>query len=154
GLLRQVFREVDPEVPVTLQTMPELVLRTVSDKRFTMMVLGTFGALALLLAVVGIYAVVSFAVAQRSREIGVRRALGATPAEVSALVLRTTLIAVIPGLVLGGLLTLASSRALRALLYGVSPFDPATLLLALGALGAAALVATLVPAWRALHLPP
>ena len=152
--LRRVIREVDAEVPVVLQTMPQLVSRTVADRRFTMLVLGTFGGLALLLAIVGIYGVVSYAVAQRTREIGVRRALGATPGRVRTLVLRSTLVAVVPGLVLGALLTLVSSRALGAFLYGVSPFDPPTLAIAVGALGAAALVAGLVPAWRAVRVDP
>ncbi|HEV8612626.1 MAG TPA: ABC transporter permease [Gemmatimonadales bacterium] len=152
--LRLAIRAADPEVPVVLQSMPELVAGTVSDKRFTMLVLGTFGALALLLAIVGIYGVVSYSVAQRTREIGVRRALGATPGRVSTLVLRTTLAAVVPGLVAGALLALANSRALGALLYGVSPFDVPTLLMAVGALGAAALLASLVPAWRAVRVDP
>ena len=152
--LRRVIREVDPEVPVVLQTMPQLVSRTVADRRFTMLVLGTFGGLALLLAIVGIYGVVSYAVAQRTREIGVRRALGATPGRVSTLVLRSTLAAVVPGLVLGALLTVANSRALGAFLYGVSPFDLPTLAMAVGGLGGAALLASLVPAWRAIRVDP
>ena len=152
--LRLAIRAVDPEVPVVFRTMPELVARTVADKRFTMLVLGTFGALALLLAMVGIYGVVSYAVAQRTREIGVRRAMGATPGRVSTLVLRSTLAAVVPGLVVGALLTLANARALGALLYGVSPFDMPTLVMAVGALGAAALLASLVPTWRAIRVDP
>jgi putative ABC transport system permease protein len=119
-----------------------------------MLVLGTFGALALLLAVVGIYGVVSYAVAQRTREIGVRRALGATPGRVGTLVLRSTLAAVVPGLLVGALLTLVNAKALGALLYGVSPFDPPTLAIAVGALGAAALLASVVPAWRAVRVDP
>jgi len=152
--LRAAVRAVDPEVPVVLQTMPELVAGTVAARRFTMLVLGTFGALALLLAIVGIYGVVSYAVAQRTREIGVRRALGATPGRVRTLVLGTTLGAVVPGLLIGALLTLANSRALGSLLYGVSPFDLPTLVIAVAALGAAALVASLVPAWRAVRVDP
>lgn len=152
--LRTAIRAVDPEVPVVLRTMPELVAGTVVDKRFTMLVLGTFGALALLLAIVGIYGVVSYAVAQRTREIGVRRALGATPGRVGTLVLRSTLAAVIPGLVVGALLTLANAKALGALLYGVSPFDLPTLVMAVGTLGAASLLASLVPAWRAVRVDP
>ena len=152
--VRQAVRSVDPEVPVELQTMQEMVAGTVTDRRFTMLVLGTFGALALLLAIVGISGVVSYAVAQRTREIGVRRALGATRGRVSRLVLGTTLAAVVPGLVLGAVLTLGNARALRAFLYGVSPFDLATLGIAVGALGAAALLASLVPAWRAARVDP
>jgi len=154
GPLRLAVSAVDPEVPVVFRTMPELVSRTVADKRFTMLVLGTFGALALLLALVGIYGVVSYAVAQRTREIGVRRALGATPGRVSTLVLKSTLAAVLPGLALGALLTLANARVLGAFLYGVSPFDLPTLLMATGALGLAALLASLVPAWRAVRVDP
>jgi putative ABC transport system permease protein len=154
GALRAAVRAVDPDVPVVLQTMPELVARTVAERRFTMLMLGTFGGLALLLAIVGIYGVVSYAVAQRTREIGVRRALGATPGRVGRLVLGTTLTAVVPGLVAGALLTLVNSRALGAFLYGVSPFDVPTLLLVVVALGAAALVASLVPAWRATRVDP
>lgn len=152
--LRQAIRGVDPEVPVQERTLEELVLRTVADKRFTMLVLGTFGALALVLALLGVYGVVSYGVAQRTREIGVRRALGASPARVSWLVLRATVAAVLPGLAAGAALTLITSRALRALLYGVSPFDPPTLGLALGALGLAAVLASVVPAWRALRVDP
>lgn len=154
GTLRAAMRAVDPDVPVVLQTMPELVARTVVERRFTMLVLGTFGGLALLLAIVGIYGVVSYAVAQRTREIGVRRALGATPGRVGRLVLGTTLTAVVPGLVAGALLTLVNSRALGAFLYGISPFDLPTLGMVVGALGAAALVASLVPAWRATRVDP
>jgi predicted permease len=152
--LTGAIRSVDPEVPVVVRTMPELVARTVSDKQFTMLVLGTFGALALLLAMVGIYGVVSYAVAQRTREIGVRRALGATPARVGGLVLGTTLAAVVPGLLIGAVLALLSSRALGAFLYGVSPFDVGALGLAVGGLGGAAILASLVPAWRAVRVDP
>jgi putative ABC transport system permease protein len=145
---------VDPDVPLVLQTMPQLVARTVSDKRFTMLVLGTFGGLALLLAIVGIYGVVSYAVAQRTREIGVRRALGASGGQVRRMVLASTFRAVAPGLLLGAGLALVSANALRALLYGISPFDPATIALAVLALGGAALLACLVPAWRAARVDP
>jgi putative ABC transport system permease protein len=152
--LTAAIRSVDPEVPVVVRTMPELVARTVSDKRFTMLVLGTFGGLALLLAIVGIYGVVSYAVAQRTREIGVRRALGASGGQVRRMVLASTFRAVAPGLLLGAGLALVSANALRALLYGISPFDPATIALAVLALGGAALLACLVPAWRAARVDP
>ncbi|MEO8449825.1 MAG: FtsX-like permease family protein, partial [Gemmatimonadota bacterium] len=152
--LRLAVRAVDPEVPAVLSTMPELVARTVADKRFTMLVLGTFGALALLLAIVGIYGVISYAVAQRTREFGVRRALGATTGRVSTLVLKSTLAAVVPGLLIGALLTVVNARALGAFLYGVSPFDLPALIMVVAALGAAAVLASLVPAWRALRIDP
>jgi predicted permease len=152
--LRDAIRSVDPEVPMLLRTLPEVVARSVADKRFTMLMLSCFGGLGLLLALVGIYGVVSYAVAQRTREIGVRRALGASPWRLQAMVLGGTLRAILPGLGAGVLLALAAGRALGALLYGVRPFDPATLAAALGALGAAGLVASLVPAWRAARVDP
>jgi ABC-type antimicrobial peptide transport system permease subunit len=152
--LRPAIQAVDPEVPVVLRTMADLVAGTVADLRFAMLVLGAFGALALLLAIVGIYGVHSYAVAQRTREIGVRRALGATAARVSSLVLRSTLVAVVPGLVIGALLTVGNAQALGAFLYGVSPFDVPTLVVAEGAIGLAALLASVVPAGRAIRIDP
>ena len=152
--LRGAVRGIDPEVPSLLRSMPDVVARSVADKRFTMLMLSSFGGLALLLALVGIYGVVSYAVAQRTRELGVRRALGASPWQLKALVLGGTLRAILPGLGAGVLLALAAGRALGALLYGVRPFDPATLAAALGALGLAGVVASLVPAWRAARVDP
>lgn len=152
--IRDAVRAVDPEVPVVMRTMPEYVAETVADRRFTMIVLGAFGALALVLSLVGIYGVVSYTVAQRVREIGVRRALGATGGRVSALVLRTALGAVVPGLVVGAGLALLAGRAMSAMLYGVQPSDLPTLMTAVTALGAAAVVASLIPAWRAVRVDP
>ena len=152
--LRGAVRAVDPEVPVVLAGMEELVLGTVADRRFTMLVLATFGVLALVLALVGIYGVVSYAVAQRSREIGVRRALGATTGSVGTLVLRTTFAAVVPGLAAGVVLTLLSARALGALLYEVEATDVPTLVTTVATLGVAALLASLVPVWRAVKVDP
>ena len=152
--IRQAVRAVDPEMPVVMRTMPEFVAETVAGRRFTMLVLGAFGALALVLSLVGIYGVVSYAVAQRVREIGVRRALGATAGRVSALVLRTALAAVVPGLVVGAGLAVLGARAMQALLYGVGPTDVPTLVTAVVTLGVAAVVASLIPAWRALRVDP
>jgi ABC-type antimicrobial peptide transport system permease subunit len=134
--------------------MPELVSATVADKRFIMLVLSTFGGLALLLAIVGIYGVISYGVAQRTREIGVRRALGATAGQVSTLVVRSMLGAVVPGLLIGAILTMANARTLGAFLYGVSPFDLPTLVVAECAIGVAALLASVIPAGRAVRIDP
>lgn len=152
--LRRAVQAVDPEVPVLPRTMPELVAGTVADKRFTMLMLATFGGLALLLALVGVYGVVSYAVARRTREIGVRRALGATPLQLRGMVVGSTLRVVLPGLGAGLLLALAGGRALGGLLYGVRSYDPATLAGSLAALGLAAVLASLVPAWRAARVDP
>ena len=134
--------------------MEALVAQSVADRRFTMLVLGAFAAVALLLALVGIYAVVSYAVSQRTREIGVRVALGATAGEVRKLVLGAAMRAVIPGLVVGGGLAMGSAQLLRSLLYGVTPFDAAALAGAVGVLGGAAVISSLLPAVRATRVDP
>jgi putative ABC transport system permease protein len=119
-----------------------------------MLVLGAFATVALVMAVVGIYAVVSYAVAQRTREIGVRLALGASPVEVGTLVVKSALMAIVPGLVIGGAIAVASANFLRSLLYGVSPFDPLALAAAMVLLGIAAIVSCAIPATRATRVDP
>jgi ABC-type antimicrobial peptide transport system permease subunit len=134
--------------------MNDLVNQSVADRRFTMLVLGAFATVALLLAVVGIYAVVSYAVAQRTREIGVRLALGATGGQVRVLVLGSAMRAVVPGLIVGAALAAGTAQALRTMLYGVTPFDIAALAAAIGLLGFAAVVSSLLPALRATRVDP
>jgi predicted permease len=153
-LIRREIAAVDREVPVEIGTMNDLVTQSVADRRFTMLVLGAFAAVALLLAVVGIYAVVAYAVAQRTREIGVRLALGATAGQVRGLVLASAMRAVVPGLAVGALLAAGSAQALRTLLYKVTPFDGAALAAAVGVLGLAAVISSLLPAMRATRVDP
>ena len=112
------------------------------------------GGLALFLAVVGAYGVKAFLVTRRTREIGVRLALGATPADVMRQMLRESLGLTIAGLALGLLLAAAIARLLSALLYGVSPSDPLTLLAVSLVLAGATLLASLLPARRAARLDP
>jgi predicted permease len=152
--LRTALSSIDPQVPATFRPLDEVVSASVSTRRFTMLVLGTFAATALLLATVGIYGVVSYSVAQRTREIGVRRALGATPGEVRRMVVAASMKAIVPGLVAGVVLALAGAQALRALLYGVSPFDVQALIAAVAVLGAAGFAASLIPATRATRIDP
>ncbi len=153
-LIRREVAAIDHEVPVEIGTMNDLVNQSVADRRFTMLVLGAFATVALLLAVVGIYAVVSYAVAQRTREIGVRLALGATAGQVRRLVLASAMRAVVPGLAVGALLAAGTAQALRTMLYGVTPFDAAALAAAVGLLGFAAVVSSLLPAVRATRVDP
>ena len=153
-LIRREVAAIDREVPVEIKTMSDLVTQSVADRRFTMLVLGAFAAIGLLLAVVGIYAVVSYAVAQRTREIGVRLALGATAGQVRGMVLSSAMRSVIPGLAIGALLAAAAAQALRTLLYGVTPFDLLALAGAIGLLGFAAVVSSLLPAMRATRVDP
>jgi hypothetical protein len=154
SLLRREIAAVDPLVPVEQGTMASIVDRSVADRKFMMLLLGAFAGIALILALVGIYAVVSYTVVQRTRELGVRLALGATPARVRSLVLMSALRGIVPGLVVGFALSVASIRALRGLVYGISPGDPLSLVLAVLALGMIGIVATVLPARRATRVDP
>jgi ABC-type antimicrobial peptide transport system permease subunit len=145
---------IDPQVPIEQSPLETLVSGAMADRRFMLVVLGAFSTVGLLLAIVGIYAVVSYTVAQRTREIGVRLALGATPHRVRTLVILTAMGSVVPGLVGGAMLAVASSSAMRSVIYGVSPLDPVSLSGAVGILALAAVVATLGPARRATRVDP
>ena len=153
-MLRREIAAIDREASVEVSTMEDAISQSVADRRFTMLVLGAFASVALLLAVVGIYAVVSYAVAQRTREIGVRLALGATAGQVRRLVLGAAARAVLPGLAVGAMLAAGSAQALRTLLYGVTPFNVAALAGAIGLLGFAAMVSSLLPTVRATRVDP
>ncbi|MBC8089400.1 MAG: ABC transporter permease [Phycisphaerae bacterium] len=154
GLIRQAIAGVDAQVPVAISVLSESITSSSATRRFPMALFTAFAGVALVMAVVGIYAVVSYAVAQRTREIGVRLALGATPVGVRTLVLASAMRAVIPGLMIGAALALASGSLLRNLLYGVSPFDPVALLSAVSSLGLAAVVSSALPAVRATNVDP
>jgi predicted permease len=144
----------DPFVAVESRGFDDVLARSVAERKFTMTILATFAGIALVLAIAGIYGVLSYAVAQRRRELGIRLALGATPSKVRRLVLASAAGAVIPGLAAGSVLAILAARSLASLLYGVSPSDPATLLAALTALGVAALVSSALPAIRATRVDP
>ena len=116
--------------------------------------LAAFAGLALVLAATGVYGVVSSVVNERTREIGIRIALGATPTDVGRFVIRQGMRLPVVGLILGSILALPASRALRGLLYGVSPNDPRVLVSVVAILTAVALVATFVPARRATRVDP
>lgn len=152
--IRRTIQGVDAQVPVDIRSYDALLSASVADRRFTTLVLGVFAGTALLLAIVGIYGVVSYSVAQRTREIGVRLALGATPGGVRALVVGTAMRAVVPGLAVGIAIAIADARLLRAMVFGVSPFDPAAIGIALGALLLAALGSSAWPAWQATRVNP
>jgi predicted permease len=143
--LRTSSRAMDPMVPATFGLMDDLLTDSVADRRFTLLVLGAFAGLALLLSSLGIYGVVSYFVARRTREMGIRIALGANPRGVRKLVQRGAMNTVGLGLLAGVLGALMVTRLMSSLLYGISPSDPATLL------GVVALL--LVAAWLASYLP-
>jgi putative ABC transport system permease protein len=140
--LEEQLWAVDPLQPFyRTATLGELIDRTLVGRRFSLALFGAFALIGMALAAAGLFAVVSFTTAQRTREFGVRLALGARPADIGLLVVGDGLRLTVWGLAIGGLLALWGSRLLRSLLFGVSPHDPATfaavaaLLLALSALG-------------------
>jgi len=153
--VRQQINRADAQLAVDdIRTMPEVAGEAASGHEFTMMLFGSFAALALLLAAAGLYAVLSYTVSQRKGEIGIRMALGASNSEVSGWVLRQGLKPAIAGVVLGLIAAALAVRILKALLYGVQPFDPITFaVLPMVLLGIAAL-ACYVPALRATRIDP
>ena len=154
GALRAAITASDPDVPIEIRAMRALLTDAVSDRRFTMVVLAAFATVALFLAVIGIFAVVSYSVAQRTREIGVRLALGSTPRGVRRMVVLDAMRAVAPGLMLGGILSIASAGTLRTLLYDVSPVDPLAIGAAIVILALAAVGSSLIPAIRSTRIDP
>lgn len=141
---------VDRGAAVTkVAPMSDVIGRSVGRPRFYLTLLGVFAVVALLLAMAGLYGVIGYSVAQRTREIGIRSALGSTGAGTVWLVVKRGLSLVAAGLFIGLLGGVAVTRLLRGLLYGVSPLDPITWVIASAALAAAALVATVLPARRA-----
>jgi len=152
--VREVVRAVDPDVPVTLSTIEMSVSRVVAERRFSLVVLVAFSTIALLLACIGIYGVVAYTVARRTREIGIRIALGARPSAVRRLVRAATLVDVTVGGIAGLALSLALTRVMQNLLYEVNPVDPVTFGAVLGVLALTAWVAALVPALRSSRVDP
>ncbi len=155
GPVRAAVLGIDPNQPVgRVRTMEEVLDTSVASRRFHMFLVGIFAAFAVLLAVVGLYAVVSFSVAERIREMGVRLALGARPSDLLTLVLREGLRLVLVGVVFGLAAAFALTQYLEALLFGVQAHDPATFVVAPLILFSAGLLGCLAPAVRAMRVDP
>jgi putative ABC transport system permease protein len=153
--IRQAVHAVDRDQPIgAIFSMDQRISDAVAEPRFRSTVLVVFSALALALAMIGVYGVLAYAVAERTREIGIRMALGAAPAAVLRLVMTSAARLAIPGLAIGLVLSVVATRVLGGVLYGVTPTDPATLFGASAALLAVALLAGLGPALRASRIDP
>ncbi|MGC2800496.1 MAG: ABC transporter permease [Candidatus Acidiferrum sp.] len=153
--VRDSIAAVDPTVPTgSIRSMEQVLSHSLALRSFMMFLLGLFAVLALVLASVGIYGVISFAVSQRTREIGVRMALGAHPRDVLQLILGEGLKLVLAGVVLGIIAALAMTRLLSTLIYGVRATDPLIFLSVVALLVAVALAACFVPARRAMRVDP
>jgi predicted permease len=153
--IRREVDKIDPDLPVTdIAAFPEAITTTVADQRFRTMLFGLFGSLALILAAVGLYAVISFSVAQRTHEIGVRMSLGAQPREVLKLVIGQGVKLAGFGIVVGCAGAFVLSRMMRSLLFGVAPTDPLTFAGVAILLVVVAIAACYVPARRAMRVDP
>jgi predicted permease len=153
--LRERMRQFDPHVPVVgLQTMNEQIGFSLRTERLVASLSGVFGGLATLLAVIGLYGVMAYVVMRRTREIGIRMALGALPGNVIGMVMREVLILTGMGVVLGVPLSLVLSSLVRSQLYGLEPHDPLTLVSSAFTLALVACLAGFIPASRASRIDP
>jgi ABC-type antimicrobial peptide transport system permease subunit len=153
--VRSAVWSVNPNLPLAnVRTLEEVLERSMARTSFTLSMLGIASGVALLLGAVGIYGVISYSVSQRTREIGVRMALGAARRDVHRLVLKEGAPLILAGLAVGLLAALGLTRLMAALLFGVSPIDPVTFGSVAAALAAVALVASYLPARRAAGLDP
>ena len=149
------IHEIDPEQPVAvIRTMTERLDAGLTSQRFSAVMLGVFAGVALLLAAVGIYSVLSYIVRGRSREIGIRTALGARTADILRLVIVEGMSPALAGIAAGTIAALASARVLETLVFGVSASDTLTLAAVAATLALVALMSSLVPAYRASRLDP
>jgi len=152
--LRTTIQRLDPDVPIQIVTQDGVVLESMRARRFVMILFGAFAAIALVLAAVGIYGVVSYSVARRAREMGIRIALGADSGSVQGLVVKASMQMVLGGLVFGVAGAFALTRSMAGLLYGVAPTDPLTLVTGFALLGGTGLLASWLPARASTRIDP
>jgi putative ABC transport system permease protein len=148
-------RAIDPGQPVErVRSMDDLLEETLASKRFTTLLLEVFAVVALTLASVGIYSVLSYVVRGRSREIGIRTALGAATPDVLRMMVVEGMKPALLGIAVGAAGALAAARLMTTMVYGVSASDPLTLVTVVVSLCGVALAASLLPAWRAARVNP
>lgn len=153
--IQQELKQLDSTLPVAnFRTMPELMTQAVARPRFSTLLLALFASLALLLAFVGLYGVVAYGITQRTREIGIRMAVGARQSDVLALIIRQGMRPALSGLGIGLLVAFALTRVLASQLYEVSPTDPATFAIVAFGLLVVAFAACCIPARRAIQIDP
>jgi putative ABC transport system permease protein len=153
--IRRVIQEVDRNQPIrSMLPLGAVMADSIAQDRFFTVLFAVFGALALLLAAIGVYGVLAYAVRQRRQEIAVRMALGARARDVLSMVTGAGIRLVAIGIVIGTVAALALTRVLASQLHGITATDPLTFAAAIGFLGATALLATYIPAHRATRVPP
>ena len=155
GLLRSAVRQADPQQPISrVRSIEEILGDSMAARRFNTWIVGLFAATALLLAAIGTYGVMAFAVTSRTRELGVRAALGATPGHLIRMVLRQGLLLTLFASAIGLTAAIALTRFMASMLFNVAPTDPLTFLLVGGVLALVAMAATFIPARRAMRVNP
>jgi putative ABC transport system permease protein len=153
--IRREINALDPEQPIAhVRTLEEVVSDSIAPRRLSMILLGVFAAIALVLASIGMYGVMSYLVAQRTHEIGVRMALGAQRGDVLKLILKRGAILILAGTGFGLVFAVFGTRALASLLYGIGAFDVVTFAAVTLVLAAVALLASYIPALRATQADP
>ena len=153
--VRQKIRALDPELPLSnIRPMTEWVSTSAAQPRLNATLLGVFACVALLVAAIGTYGVLAYSVSQRTKELGLRMALGADRAGVLQLIVREGMTVGIAGIIVGVLAAVGISRTLSALVYGVSVWDPGTYVAVSGTLAVVALLSCVVPAVRAARVDP
>ena len=152
--MRRKVRELSPDVPVKFRSMEEALAQNVAAPRFRTLLLGVFAALAVCLAMAGVYGLTAYVVGQRLNEIGLRMALGASSGDVLRLILRQGLTLAAIGVALGSAAAIAATRLLTSMLFEVKPGDPMTYIGVAAVLGVVALAASFIPAWRATKVDP
>ena len=152
--MRREARALNPEMPTKFQTLEQIVSASFDNRRFSMVMLGVFAGAALLLAMVGLYGIMSYITSQRTTEIGIRMALGAQRADMLRLILKQSLILVCAGMAAGIIGALGATRVLASFLYGVGATDGVTYLTVMLLLGFAAFAASYLPARRAMKVDP
>jgi putative ABC transport system permease protein len=153
-IARSIEHELRSDLPVRFDTIDGVISATVADRQFNLLLLGAFALTALMLALMGVYGVVSYLVSQRTKEIGIRMALGAEAGDVVRMIAKEGLQVILAGAVVGVAGALALTRLLQSLLFGVSAADPMTFLTVVALITAAGLAACYVPARRAARVDP
>jgi putative ABC transport system permease protein len=155
GAIRTVTHDIDKNLPVTdIAALPDVLNESVAQPRFRTLLLGLFGAIALMLAAVGIFGVISYSVGRRTHELGIRMALGAQPGSVLNMIFRETLTLTLIGIAVGIPCAIAAARLIRRLLFNVTLYDPITLALVPLVLIAVGALASYIPARRAMKVDP
>lgn len=154
GAARNILHELNPEIPASFRTFPQVYSASLGSRRFNVILIGFFGVVALLLASAGVFGVMAYSVSRRTQEIGVRVAMGALPRDVLTLILGQGMRTILIGVVVGLVGSFALTRMLGSLLFGVTATDPVTFAAVIALLTAAALLACYIPARRATKVDP